>query len=63
MREAYRATKDKVVPQYREPEAEVREVWDRAVAKAAAIPVRRITHWRKLMEAEPFVRVTGHDGR
>ena len=53
--EAYRATKNKIVPQYREPDAEVRQVWDGAVAKATGIPVRKINHWRKLMDAEPFV--------
>ena len=54
--EAYRATKDMTVPQYREPNAEVRRVWDRAVAKAAGIPQRTVDGWRRLMEAEPFVR-------
>ena len=53
--EAYRATKSKIVPQYREPDAQVRQVWDGAVAKAAGIPARKINHWRMLMDAEPFV--------
>ena len=53
--EAYRATKDKSVPQYREPAAEVRRIWDGAVAKAAGIPARKINYWRELMDAEPFV--------
>lgn len=60
--EAYRATKDMTVPQYREPDAEVRQVWDRAVAKTAGVPVRSMNHWRKLMDAEPFVRGTSHIG-
>ena len=58
--DAYRATEDEIVPQYREPDADVRQVWDKAVAKAASIPVRKIDHWRKLMDVEPFVRGTNH---
>ena len=50
--EAYSATNDSIVPQYREPDAEVRRVWDKAVTSAAGVPVAR---WRKLMEKEPFV--------
>ena len=61
--EAYRATEDMTVPQYREPNAEVRRVWDHAVAKAAGIPQRTVDGWRRLMEAEPFVRGTGRNGR
>ena len=56
--EAYRATKNMVVPQYREPDAEVRRIWDRAVAKATGVPQRTIDGWRKMMEAEPFVKGT-----
>ena len=56
--EAYRATKHMVVPQYREPNAKVRRVWDRAVAKAAHIPLAAITQWRQFVEAEPFVSPT-----
>lgn len=56
--EACRATKDETMPQYRDPHAEVREVWDGAAAKAAGIPARMINHWRQLMGAEPFVRGT-----
>ena len=52
---AYRATKDKIVPQYREPDAEVRRIWDQAVAKAAGITLREVGGWRNLMDAEPFV--------
>ena len=58
--DAYSATEDEIVPQYREPDADVRQVWDSAVAKAASIPVRKINHWRKLMDMEPFVRGTNH---
>ena len=61
--EAWRATKDETVPQYREPDAEVRRAWDGATAKAAGIPARTINHWRRLMDAEPFVRGTTRDGR
>lgn len=53
--EAYRATKDMIVPQYREPNADVRRTWDHAAAKAAGIPIGAIDGWRKLMNAEPFV--------
>ena len=53
--DAYRATKDMVVPQYREPNANVRQVWDRAVAKAAGMALRKADRWRMLLAAEPFV--------
>ena len=53
--EAYHATKHMVVPQYREPDAEVRRIWDQAVAKAAGITQRKVNGWRNLMDAEPFV--------
>ena len=56
--EAYRATKNMVVPQYREPDTEVRRVWDQAVAKAAGVPQRTVAKWRRQMEMEPFVRGT-----
>ena len=59
--EAYRATKGETVPQYRDPHAEVREIWDRAAAKAAGIPARKVNHWRGLMDAEPFVRGTSRE--
>ena len=52
---AYNATKDTTVPQYREPDAEVRARWDIAVAKAAGIPRKTVDAWRKLLDAEPFV--------
>ena len=60
--DAYFATKDMVVPQYRDPDAEVRRIWDRAVAKAAGIPQRTVNGWRKLMDAEPFVKGTSREG-
>lgn len=31
--DAYRATKDMAVPQYRQPDADVRRIWDHSVAK------------------------------
>ena len=56
--EAYHATKDMVVPQYREPDVEVRRIWDRAAAESARISGRTIDGWRKQMEVEPFARGT-----
>lgn len=53
--DAYRATKDAIVPQYRERDAEVRRIWDQAVAKAAEIPHRTVHGWRELLDIEPFV--------
>ena len=53
--DAYHATKTRIVPQFRVPDVEVRQVWDRAVAKTAGIPMRTMNRWRKLMETEPFV--------
>ena len=58
---AYRATKNMVVPQYREPNAEVRCIWDRAVAKAAKVPQRTVDKWRQMMETDPFVMGTKSD--
>ena len=56
--DAYRTTKDMTVPHYREPDAEVRHVWDMAVAKAAGLPRKTVDAWRKLLDAEPFVHGT-----
>ncbi len=53
--DAYRTTKDMTVPHYREPDAEVRHVWDMAVADAASIPRKTVMAWRRLLDAEPFV--------
>lgn len=53
--DAYSATKDMTVPQYREPDAEVRRIWDEAVAKIAGISLQTIWEWRRLLDAEPFV--------
>ena len=58
--DAYRATKDMVVLQYRYPDAEVRRIWDHAVAKAAGITLREVDGWRNLMDAEPFVTGKRH---
>ncbi len=54
--EAYHATNDMIVPQYREPNAKVRRVWDHAAATAAGFPKRTMDSWRRQMEIEPFVR-------
>ena len=53
---AYRATRRSTVPQYREPDAAVRRQWDQAVARSAGIPPRTVSHWRELMDGEPFVQ-------
>ena len=53
--DAWSATKDMTVPQYREPNADVRRIWDEAAAKVAGIPLRTIGEWRRSMDAEPFV--------
>ncbi len=53
--DAYSATKDMTAPQYREPNAGVRRIWDEAAAKVTGIPLRTIGEWRRLMDAEPFV--------
>ena len=43
--EAYHVTKHMVVPQYREPNAEVRCIWDRAAAQVAGIPHQTVDGW------------------
>ena len=53
--QAYRVTKDVVVPQYRDPKAEVRLMWDNAVAEVAGIPCEMINKWRGFVNVEPFV--------
>lgn len=54
--DAYRATKDKTVPQYRDSDTEVRRIWDHAAAKAAEVQPRTIDRWRRQIEVEPFVK-------
>ena len=54
--DAYRVTKDKTVPQYRDSGTEVRRIWDHAAAKAAEVQPRTIDRWRRQIEVEPFVK-------
>ena len=56
--EAYRATNETIVPQYREANASVRQTWDRTVAKVVGVPPRRVGCWRRLLGREPFVSGT-----
>ena len=56
--EAFHATRNVAVPQYREPNAAVRQVWDHAVANAAGFAERTVERWRGLIGAEPFARGT-----
>ena len=55
LRRAYDETKGRVVPQYRERDADVRQIWDQAVAMSAGIPLRTIHAWRESLKVEPFV--------
>lgn len=51
--ECLEATKDSLVPQYRDDECEVRRLWDKAVAKALGWDVEELTELRLLLHQEP----------
>lgn len=49
-----------VVPQYRDGECEVRQVWDAAVCDALGWDEAEIAALRKLLHQEPHVRGLGY---
>ena len=53
--DAYRTTKDMVVPQYRQPDTQLRRTWDSAVVEAAGAARSEVDEWRRLITDEPFV--------
>ena len=54
--ECWGATRQMLVPQFRDGECEVRELWDAAVCSALGWDEARIAGLRKLLHAEPHVR-------
>ncbi|MDE0506684.1 MAG: DEAD/DEAH box helicase family protein [Candidatus Poribacteria bacterium] len=57
--DCWERTKDTVVPQYREGECQVRQVWDDAVADAMGWAPEELTRLRHLLHKEPHVRGLG----
>lgn len=53
-------TKDMVVPQFRDGECEVRQLWDEAVATAMGRDPEELTRLRLLLHQEPHVRGLGY---
>ena len=54
-------TRDMVVPQFRDGECEVRQIWDKAVAMALSWDDRELEHLRLLLHIEPHVRGLGYN--
>ncbi len=54
--DCWTATRDMVVPQFRDGECEVRELWDAAVCDALSWDEAEIAALRNLLHAEPHVR-------
>ena len=58
--DCWERTKDMEVPQYRDGECEVRQLWDEAVAEAMGWDADELTRLRLLLHDEPHVRGLGH---
>ena len=54
-------TKDMEVPQFRDGECEVRQLWDEAVAEAMGSNADELAHLRELLNKEPHVRGLGYN--
>ena len=54
-------TRDMQVPQYRDGECEVRQLWDDAVAEAMGWDASELDYLRGLLNREPHVRGTGYN--
>ncbi len=54
-------TKDKIVPQFRDGECEVRRLWDEAVAEAMGWDVDELSQLRHLLHKEPHVHGLGYN--
>ncbi len=59
--DCWELTKDEVVPQFRDGECEVRQLWDDAVAEAMGWDPEELTHLRLLLHREPHVRGLGYN--
>ncbi len=58
--DCWELTKDEVVPQFRDGECEVRQLWDDAVAEAMGWDPDELTHLRHFLHREPHVRGLGY---
>ena len=58
--DCWELTKDEVVPQFRDGECEVRQLWDDAVAEAMGWDPDELTRLRHLLHREPHVRGLGY---
>ncbi len=56
LKECWDNTKDMEVPQYRDGECEVRQLWDKAVCDALDLDYEYISKLRNLLHKEPYVR-------
>ena len=59
--DCWERTKDMVVPQFRDGECEVRQLWDGAVAEAMGWDVEELTRLRLLLHREPHVSGLGYN--
>ena len=59
----WEATKDIVVPQFRDGECEVRRLWDEAVAEALGWNTEELSRLRALLHREPAVCGLGFNQR
>ncbi len=59
--DCWEATKNMVVPQFRDGECRVRQLWDEAVAEALGWDPEELTRLRLLLHQEPHVRGLGYN--
>ena len=58
--DCWEQTKDTKVPQFRDGECEVRQLWDEAVAEAMGWDTKELAQLRHLLNSEPHVRGLGY---
>ena len=58
--DCWERTKEMIVPQFRDGECEVRQLWDMAVAEAMSWDYEELTRLRLLLNQEPHVRGLGY---
>jgi len=61
LEEAWEKTQNMKVPQYREGECKVREIWDDAVSSALGWERDKLIQWRHLLHKEPHVCGLGYN--
>ncbi len=59
--DCWRRTADMEVPQFRDGECEVRQIWDEAVANVIEWDTAKFSELRHLLHKEPFVRGLGYN--